>query len=220
MRATISRRPLLLTGVSILSGLAALVVAGAAVSAAARSARSHLVDVLVAARPVAEGAVLEAGDVRVVAVPAEAAPAGRVAAVDAPGRTVTVPLLAGDPVLAGKLAPSGRGVSALVPPGSVAASVVPATPIDVAVGERVRITATFAPAALVVDHVAKTGRVVVAVSPAEHERLTLAAATARVDLAVLAVGGRGDADVVTDIEDDVPAAAGDVPAPTRGAAGE
>ena len=201
-RSTISRRPVVIGAVSVLCGLAALVVAGAAVRSAATSARASLVPVTVAVRALPEGTVLADGDVRVVRVPPDARPAGVVASPQ--GRTLTMPILSGDPILDGKLSPSGRGISALLGPGQVAAPVVPSAPVSIAPGERVRITATFDPqryagrdlvrvvaaAAVVLSADPKDGRLVVGLSPSERDNLALAQATARLDVAVLAPGAR------------------------------
>lgn len=200
MRRTISHRPVILGAVAAACGLLAASLTGNGLRAAARSARASFVDVTVAARAVPEGSALSPADVHVVRVPPEAAPPARVA--DPAGRTVTIPLLPGDPVVEGKLAPSGRGVSALLAPGQVAAPVVPAAPVAVAVGERVRITATFDPqryagrdlvrvvsaSALVLARDEKDGKLVVALTLAERDQLALASATARLDVAVLAPG--------------------------------
>lgn len=200
MRATISRRPVVLAAVSLASGLAALALGSAAARSAARAARSDYVAIPVAARAISEGSELTSEDVRTVAVPPAALPPEPARA--PVGRTLTIPVLPGDPILEGKLAPSGRGISALLEPGQVAATVIPAAPVAVNVGERVRITATFdpqrysgpnlvrvvAPAALVLSRGDPDGRLVVAVSPVERDHLALAQATARLDVAVLAPG--------------------------------
>lgn len=200
MRATISRRPLVLGALSIACGLAALLVGSAAVAAAARAARSSFVTVPVAARPLAEGTVISDGDLSFVRVPPEAAPPGVAAA--PVGRTLTLPLLTGDPVTEGKLAPYGRGYSALLHAGEVAASIVPSSPIEVAVGERVRITATFDPlryhdrdlvrvvaaSALVLARDEKSPRLVVGLKERERDQLALAETTARLDVSVLPPG--------------------------------
>jgi hypothetical protein len=112
----------------------------------------------------------------------------------------TVPLLVGDLILEGKLAPAGRGASALLRPGEVAAPVRLTNPLPIAIGERVRVTATFdperyaghdlvrvvAPAALVV---AKDDKgLLVSVSPAERDQLALAEVAAHLDVALLPPG--------------------------------
>lgn len=103
--------------------------------------------VAVAARDLPGGAVLGAGDLRLVRWPAEALPSGFVGRVeDAVGHGIRAPLLANEPVLASKLA--GRGVGGLpaaIPAGMRAISVkvdevvavagfaVPGTRVDVVV---------------------------------------------------------------------------------------
>ena len=180
----------------------ALAIGAAATSAAARSARSGFVTIHVAARHIVEGTEIGVDDVRTVEIPPEAVPAGLATRIM--GRTATVPLLPGDPFLEAKLSPSGRGMSALLPAGLEAASVLPATPLDVAVGERVRITATFDPAryagnglvqvvapnVLVLRSDEKDGRLVVALSPSQRDDLALAQATARIDVALVGPGAR------------------------------
>ncbi|MGI8686390.1 MAG: Flp pilus assembly protein CpaB [Acidimicrobiales bacterium] len=113
--------------------------------AADRAARlGGLVDVPVAARAVDAGEVVRAADVAVRRLPADALPHGPVA-VSPAGKVALVPLVAGEVVLASKLAPEGlRGVAALVPPGHRALAV-PVDPGGLALrpGDRVDVLATF-----------------------------------------------------------------------------
>ena len=201
MRATLSRRPQVAAAVAVVSGLLALIVGTAATRRAVTAATSSFVAVPVAARALHEGTVVAPDDIRVVRVPPNAVPPAL--APDAVGRTLTMPVLAGDPFLQGKLAPSGRGLAALLAPGQVAATVVPGTPVEVAAGERVRVTATFdpdrfagddlvrvlAPSALVLQRAEKDGALLLAVTVDERDRISLAEETARVDVAVLPPGG-------------------------------
>jgi Flp pilus assembly protein CpaB len=101
--------------------------------------------VVVARRDLAPGEVLDAGSVETrdlpVAVVAEAALA------EAPaGAVVRQPIAAGEPLVAGRLAPAGlTGAAALVPPGERAVAV-PAGPAGrppVAVGDRVDVMAVM-----------------------------------------------------------------------------
>ena|SRR5438552_2389604 len=200
IRRTISRRPAVLGAVSVAAALVALGLSSAAVSGAAAKARAGFVSVKVAARPLPEGSVVEPSDVRVVSVPPEAAPDGP--ASDPVGRTVTLPVLPGDAWVEARLAPSGRGVSALLSPGQVAAAVAPAIPLRVAVGERVRVTATFDPerfegsdlvkvvaadaAVLAVE--GEGSRLILGLEARERDQLALAQGVARIDVALLPPG--------------------------------
>ena len=113
--------------------------------ASARAARlGGLVDVPVAARPLAAGRVLRPADVEVRRLPAAAVPEGAVARSPA-GRPTLVPLAAGEVLLATKLAPDGvRGVAALLPPG-MRGLAVPVDPAGMALerGHHVDVLATF-----------------------------------------------------------------------------
>lgn len=103
--------------------------AGSAVSGvverATASARElgETVSVPVAARDVSMGAILSDDDVAWRSLPAAVLPVGSLAEVPV-GRTALVPLVAGEPLLASKLAPDGvHGVAALVPAGARAVAV-------------------------------------------------------------------------------------------------
>ncbi len=144
-----ARRALVRPGVRRL-GVAALAAATAltvvSLVDAAGAARDRWGDtrpVVVARRDLAPGDVLDAGAVEArdlpVAVVAEAALA------EAPaGAVVRQPIAAGEPLVAGRLAPAGlTGAAALVPPGERAMAV-PAGPAGrppVAVGDRVDVMA-------------------------------------------------------------------------------
>ncbi|MFP5377641.1 MAG: Flp pilus assembly protein CpaB [Acidimicrobiia bacterium] len=186
----------LAVALALATGLAVARLAG---EAAARADRlGGLVDVPVATRPVAVGAVLRGADVEVRSLPAAAVPRGPVAPSPA-GRVAVVPLAPGEVVLAAKLAPEGlAGVAALVPPGHRALAV----PVDrgglsLRPGHRVDVLATFdvageeaagaptfpvARAALVVDAGEET--VTVAVTPDEAPRVAFALARGAVTLAL------------------------------------
>ena len=109
-----------------LAFLTASVVAGAIGEARSLSARyGPLRPVVVAAREVERGAELAPGDVDVRLVPGSLVPAGAFGDVEAVrGRTAVVPLLDGQTVLGGHLAPEGlSGVAALLPAGTRAVAV-------------------------------------------------------------------------------------------------
>ncbi|MDW8008491.1 MAG: Flp pilus assembly protein CpaB [Chloroflexota bacterium] len=114
------------------AGAAALVYM--AMSAAGRQApgpagapAAPLVPVVVAARPLAAGAVIGEGDVTVSEAPADGVADGALAhREDAVGRTVLYPLARGEQVLAQKLAPQGAApgdAAAALPPGRVGVAV-------------------------------------------------------------------------------------------------
>lgn len=185
-----------------LAGLTAVVVFGFVARAQVAAARfGTLRSVPVAARPLAVGAVVGAGDVEVRRLPAALVPSGRLAASPGrAGRTVLVPVARGEVLLAAKLAPDGeQGVAALLPPGSkaLAVPVGPGTP-SLARGNRVDVLASFevadapagadptfpvAVAALVLD-VVPDKAVTVAVSPDEAPRVAFALAKGIVTLAL------------------------------------
>lgn len=126
-RLRLSRSPFVFwLAVAGLALLTASVVARAVGSAQSLAARyGPLRPLVVAARPVAAGAVLSGGDVDVRLVPASFRPPGAFSSAgDVKGRTPVVPLLAGEPVLPGHLAPDGlSGVAALLPAGTRAVAV-------------------------------------------------------------------------------------------------
>lgn len=110
------------------------------------------VPILVAIDKLARGRMLVAKDVALRQWPKELAPAGAIDNVaDAVERAVLTPLIAGEPVLSGKLAPkdAGRGLAALVPKGmrayaiavsraasGVAGFILPGNKVDVLLGLR------------------------------------------------------------------------------------
>lgn len=177
-----------------------LTVARLAGEAAARADRlGGLVDVPVAARPIAAGAVVRPADVEVRSLPSALVPSGRLARRPA-GRVAIVALSPGEVVLAAKLAPDGlTGVAALVPPGHRALAVpVDAGALALRPGHRVDVLATLelagaggtgaaptfpvATAALVVD--ADDDAVTVAVTAEEAPRVAFALARGTVTLAL------------------------------------
>lgn len=206
------RSPLPFWALAVALSLATgLTVARLAGEAAARADRlGGLVDVPVAARPVAAGAVVRPADVEVRSLPSALVPSGRLARSPA-GRVAIVPLSPGEVVLAAKLAPDGlTGVAALVPPGHRALAVpVDAGALALRPGHRVDVLATLelggvgdgalvggaaptgaapaptfpvATAALVVD--ADDDAVTVAVTPDEAPRVAFALARGTVTLAL------------------------------------
>ncbi len=81
---------------------------------------------VVAVKPVAAGARITAGDLRVEQVPGSGAPRGAVARIeDAEGKFATLPIVANEPLLAAKLSdqPPGSSLAALVPPDRFAVSI-------------------------------------------------------------------------------------------------
>ena len=131
---------------TVVTGLVVARAVGAASEAA--SQYGALVRVPVVARPVDAGAVIGAGDVSVRLVPRSLVPAGVVSGVnDAVGRAALVPLVPGEAVQAGRLAPTGlRGVAALLPAGAraLAIPVGPGTP-PLERGDHVDVLASFEP---------------------------------------------------------------------------
>ena len=200
------RSPLPFWALAVALSLATgLTVARLAGEAAARADRlGGLVDVPVAARPIAAGAVVP-DDVEVRSLPSALVPSGRLARSPA-GRVAIVSLAPGEVVLAAKLAPDGlTGVAALVPPGHRALAVpVDAGALALRPGHRVDVLATLelggvgdvgggagagaaptfpvATDALVVD--AGDDAVTVAVTPDEAPRVAFALARGTVTLAL------------------------------------
>ncbi|MGH9185087.1 MAG: Flp pilus assembly protein CpaB [Acidimicrobiales bacterium] len=183
------------------AGLLALTTAGLVLAAYAQAdaARRQWGDtraVVVATVPLSAGQVIEAG-----AVERQELPVGLVpddALIEVPvGRTATAPIVAGEVLVAARVAPSGvHGPAALVPPGwrAVAVPVGLGSPALV-VGDRVDVLATFlteasespptfpvAEEALVVD----TGddAITVAVPAEEVARLAFALTSGTVTLAL------------------------------------
>lgn len=140
------RSPLPFWALAVALSLATgVTVARLAGEAAARADRlGGLVDVPVAARPIAAGAVVRSVDVEVRSLPSALVPSGRLAR-SPTGRVAIVPLAPGEVVLAAKLAPDGlTGVAALVPPGHRALAVpVDAGALALRPGHRVDVLATL-----------------------------------------------------------------------------
>ena len=158
----------------------------------------------VATRELAAGEVLRKDDLRRVEIPTAFLPRGE-AAQRAAGQATTVPLVAGEVVLAARLAPSGvRGAAARVPPGSRALAVPmgPGGPLAVDVGDRVDLLATFPPdatngedptfavaeSAVVVDVSPDGDTVTVAVPGEDAARVAYAIAVGVVTLALAGWG--------------------------------
>jgi Flp pilus assembly protein CpaB len=123
----VTRSPLLFWfAVAALALLTASVVAGALGRARSLAAQyGPLRPMVVAARPVERGRVLEAADLAVRMAPSSMLVPGALASVDdGRGRVVVVPLAEGEPLLAAHLAPAGlSGVAAQLAPGARAVSV-------------------------------------------------------------------------------------------------
>ena len=200
-RSRVSRSPIAFwVTVALLALVTASVVARLVGRADALAARyGPLRPVVVAARDVERGTELGQADLAVRHVPAAFLPPGAfAAAAEATGRTPVAPLVAGQPVLAGHLAPEGRsGVAALLPPGSRGVSLPAAgAPALVRRGDVEDVLATFDPSltgesepalavavgGLVVDVQPDTA--VVAVSPEEARRIAFAVSHGTVTLVV------------------------------------
>jgi hypothetical protein len=126
-RSRLSRSPLLFwLAVAGLAMATAMVVGGAIGEARSLAGRyGPLVPVVVAAAEVGPGSEVAAGELSVQMVPSTFVPPGAFAApLEVEGRTTATPLLAGQVVLAGHLAPGGlSGVAALLPEGTRAVTV-------------------------------------------------------------------------------------------------
>lgn len=194
-RLRVSRSPfafwLAVAGLALLTASVVAHALGRAQSLAARY--GPLQPVVVASRAVAPGAVIGGNDIDVRLVPAGFKPPGAFASVAAvKGRTPVVPLLAGEPVLPGHLAPDGlSGVAALLPPGTRAVAVPTGTSsppllrgdvVDVLAtldGSPTLAVATDAPVVDVGQDAAT-----VAVTPEEAEAVAFAVATGAVTVAL------------------------------------
>jgi Flp pilus assembly protein CpaB len=178
-----------------LAGATAMIVSAVVRTAEARSARyGDIVLVPVATRPLRLGATVRSGDITMRAMPRAFVPEGAVVR-DATGRTVIVPVVAGEVVLAAKLAPAGlNGVAALLRPGerALAVPVGPGTP-PLALGDRVDVLATAPDSgttALVADGARVLGiderAVTIAVRPANAAPVAAALAAGTITLALAA----------------------------------
>ena len=137
-------------GITYWSGALALaLVTGAFVTSVVRDAEAQaarygsLRRVPVARHALAPGAVVRAGDITARMVPLAFLPRSPIATAPV-GKTVVVPIAAGEVVLATKLAPDGlRGVAALLRPGerAVAVPIGPGTP-PLSIGDQVDLLAT------------------------------------------------------------------------------
>jgi Flp pilus assembly protein CpaB len=182
--------------VCVLALLTASVVAGALGRARSLSDQyGPLRPMVVAARAVERGAILEADDLAVRLVPTSMLVSGAASSVDGVrGRAVVVPLVEGEPLLAGHLAPDGlSGVAAQLAPGARAVSV-PAGSSSPALrrGDVVDVLATLEGAstlaiaadAVVVDVGATDETVTVAVSQEEARAVAYAVAHGAVTVAL------------------------------------
>ncbi len=200
-RFRLSRSPLAFWVAVALLALATASVVGKLVGRADALAARYgpLRPVVVAVHPVERGAVLRKDDLAVRQLPGSFRPEGAFGSVaEAAGRTAVVPLVAGQLVLKGHLAPDGlSGVAALLPPGTRGVSV-PAAGASGLVqrGDLVDVLATFegepalavALEALVVD--VGEDAATVAVSPEEARALAVAVTQGTITLAVTPGLGR------------------------------
>ncbi|HMK10006.1 MAG TPA: SAF domain-containing protein, partial [Acidimicrobiales bacterium] len=147
-RLRVRRRPLVfwsLTGaLALATGL--FVSAAAAGARDARSRYGATRAVVVATHDIPAGTTIESGDTRVEVRPAGVVPAG--ALTERPtGRVASAAILAGEPVVADRVAAEGVGaIAALIASGDVGIAV-PLDPdtLTVQVGDRVEVLATFDP---------------------------------------------------------------------------
>ncbi|MGH2683145.1 MAG: Flp pilus assembly protein CpaB [Actinomycetota bacterium] len=166
------------------------------------------VPVVVAARGLARGTVLDASSVRVGSMPERFLPPGALRTVEqAVGRLLSAEVAPGEVLTAARLAPPGGPVASLVPPGLRAVPVTAAIPSTAVLpGDRVDVLATFGPGAasggphaetvaseaevlLVVERAgfeepAGATTVVLLVTPETAERLAYARALADLSLAI------------------------------------
>ena len=205
----LSRSPftfwLAVAGLAVLTATTLAHAAGRAESLAGRY--GPLRPVVVAARPVEPGVALKAADVAVRRVPAGFRTDGSFSAVSqVEGRTAVIPVLAGEEVLRGHLAPDGvAGVSALLPAGTRAVAVPTgsASP-PLRRGDVVDLLATFDPSttgghgdstlAVALDApVVDVGpdAATVAVTPSEARAVALAVSRGAVTVALTPGPGRG-----------------------------
>ncbi len=198
----LSRSPLLFWAVvALLALLTATVVGRTMGRARAEAARWGSVrSAAVATNAVAAGTVVRGGDVALRSMPAAFLPEGAVSSIDdVVGHTTLLPLVRGQAVVRGDLAPWGlKGLAALLPSGSRAVGVPTgsASP-PLHNGDVVDVLATFDPqtagteptfavaqAALVVDVGSESATV--AVSPAAANKIAYAVTHGSVSLAVTA----------------------------------
>jgi Flp pilus assembly protein CpaB len=182
------------------SALALALVTGVFIAGVVRGAEDRAArfgdvrTVLIAKRALPQGAVVRAVDVVDRAMPAAFIPDGRLETQPV-GRTVVVPVAAGEVLLASKLAPAGlSGVAALLRPGerALALPAGPGTP-PLSLGNRVDVLAT-APDGSAADVVARAARVVgvderavtIAVHPDDAPAVAAALAAGTVTLALAA----------------------------------
>jgi pilus assembly protein CpaB len=166
-----------LVALALLLGAAATLVLRAHLArleAAARSAGPG-VSVVVAARPLARGSVLDPSAVREGIVPRRFLPPGALMSVDrALGRILSADVASGEVLTSARLAPPGGPVASLVPPGLRAVPITAAVPRGVvAPGDRVDVLATFAPGTASggphAETVASEAEVLVVVDRASYE---------------------------------------------------
>jgi Flp pilus assembly protein CpaB len=202
-----ARTPFVFWLVTCTVGATTGVVVSHSVAAARAAARRYGATrpVVVAARALEPGHALQGGDVDVVEMPGVFVPAGALASqAVAGGRTVVVALFPGEVVLDAHLSgPGGRGLAAMLPPGTRAVAV----PLDqgglkLRRGDIVDVLATFddpaptgeptfpvAIGATVLDTTEESATV--AVTPEEAARVAYALAKGEVTLAVSASRSRG-----------------------------
>ena len=119
----VDRLTLLALLLAIVGGVAAYAALQTPSAAGATEERQPLV---VAVQPVAVGERLTRRAVRIDAMPAGSRPRGAVVSIDdVDGKYATLPIVAGEPLLAAKLSdtPPGSGLAALVPPDRFAVSI-------------------------------------------------------------------------------------------------
>ena len=201
----------LLVASLLLATAATLVLRGHLARLEARAAAGVAgAEVLVAARGLARGEVIDPAAVRVRRVPERYAPPGALRRPEeATGLALGSPLAAGEPLTATRLAPRGGPVAALVPPGLRAVPLATALPPGIVVqGDRVDVLATYAGGQPHTETVATDVEVlrvlegetieglgpvtvVVVVGPEDAERLAYARSFAELSLSIVPAEAAG-----------------------------
>lgn len=142
------RQPLVFWFLAILAALSTYVFVDASLEAAAEGADSYgnLVPIAVATVDLQPGHVVASSDVEVVSLPSRLVPHSAVG--EAPhGRSVRHPIVAGEAVVSGRLAPDGAvGIAAMLDPDERAVAIpLPQHRVSLQVGQLVDVLATVDP---------------------------------------------------------------------------
>jgi Flp pilus assembly protein CpaB len=142
------RQPLVFWCLAALAAISTYLVVQSALEATVEGAAVYgdLVEVAVATTNLAPGAVIEPGDVAVLPLPRSLVPQGATSD-DLAGRSVRHPIVAGEAVVAQRLAPDGAvGVAAMLGPGERAVAIpLPSHRAPLEVGQLVDVLATVDP---------------------------------------------------------------------------